>query len=264
MIVDCHAHLDMSQFDPDRGEVIQRARDAGLEMLLTIGTGQPGSTSIQQTLDLARKHDFIFAGIGVHPHDARLADEAYLLELEALTYRPKVVLWGEIGLDYHYNNSPREIQMEVFRWQLRAALRRGLPVAFHVRDAWSDFTRIIREEWNGRTPGGILHSFTGDRDQALEGVALGFLVSFSGIVTFKTAGTIREAAKVLPLDRVLVETDSPYLAPAPHRGQRNEPAFVIDVARSLAETLGIGFEELVQRATGNIRRLLGLPRAAGQ
>ncbi len=264
MIADSHAHLDMPRFDLDREEVIQRARDAGLELLITIGTCKPGDPSARQTLDLASKHDFIYAGLGVHPHDARLVDEAYLHALESLTYESKVVLWGEIGLDYYYDNSPRETQIEVFRWQLRAAMRRQLPVAIHARDAWEDLVRILREEWSGSAPGGILHSFCGNRDQALEGVSLGFLISFSGIVTFKTADAIRDAAKAVPVDHILVETDCPYLAPSPHRGKRNEPAYVVDVARSLAGTLGMPYDLLARQSTRNIRRLVGLESHSGQ
>lgn len=264
MIVDTHAHLDMKQFDGDRDGVINRARDAGLDLIVTIGTGKPGSPSIRQALDLAEKYDFIYAGLGVHPHDAQLADEAYLHTLEEQMDHPKVIFWGEIGLDYYYDNSPRKRQVEAFRWQLRAALRRRLPVAIHVRDAWFDLVRILREEWVGPTPGGILHSFTGGRDQALEGAELGFHISYSGIATFKSAAAIREAVRVTPADRILVETDSPYLAPVPHRGKRNEPAFVVDVARSVATTLEIGFEELAGRTTRNFRRLAGLDEPANR
>ncbi len=258
MIVDSHAHLDMPDFDADRGDVIRRARDVGLELLVTIGTGQPTGSSIDRTLELAEKHDFIFAGIGVHPHDARLPDEDYWCRLERLAEHPKVVLWGEIGLDYYYDHSPRDIQREVFRRQLRLARRRGLPVAIHCRDAWPDLVHILWDEWAGAHPGGILHSFTGDKVQALEGVSLGFLISFSGIVTFKNATTLREAASALSADRVLVETDCPYLAPVPHRGRRNEPAFVTDVARGLAAAMGVEYKALARQTSLNFRRLTGL------
>ncbi len=263
MIADTHAHLDTSRFDSDREEVIARARDAGLELVINIGTGKPDDPSVPQTLNLAQKHDFIYAALGVHPHDAQLVDESYLRTLESLTRNPKVVLWGEIGLDYYYDNSPRATQLEVLRWQLRAAIRRQLPVVIHVRDAWQDLVRVLREEWSGNTPGGILHSFSGSREQALEGVSLGFLISFSGIVTFKSAERIREAARAVPIECLLVETDCPYLTPPPHRGKRNEPAFVVDVARSLAGTLGVPYEELARQSTRNIRRLIGLEPCAG-
>ena len=255
MIVDSHAHLDMPRFDPDRGDVIRRARDAGLHFVVTIGTASPEHDSVGKTLRLVDEHDFLYAGLGVHPHDARLADDGLLETLEDQMRHPKVILWGEIGLDYYYDNSPRDKQIEVFRRQLRSARRLGLPVSIHCRDAWPDLVRILREEWNGDTPGGILHSFSGDRNQALEGAALGFLISFSGMVTFKGATAIREAASHLSLDQVLVETDSPYLAPVPHRGKRNEPALVVDVARGLAEAMGVPYEELALQTSRNISRL---------
>ncbi len=258
MVADSHAHLDMPRFDDDRDEVIVRARDAGLEMIVTIGTGSPEHGSIAKTIDLAERHEFIYCGIGVHPHDARLVDESFLLGLEEKSRHPKVILWGEIGLDYYYDNSPRDRQIEVFRWQLQAARRRGLPVSIHCRDAWADLVRILREERTPNFPGGILHSFAGGPDQALEGVSLGFLISFSGMITFKSADSVRDAAAALSPDDVLVETDCPYLAPVPHRGKRNEPAFVVEVARKLAETMGIEFAELAHRTTRNLQRLVGM------
>lgn len=258
MIVDSHAHLDMNEFDADREEVLRRARDAGLELLVSIGTGRPDTAGVEKTLELAERQDFVYAGIGVHPHDARLPDSAYWKKLDRLAEHPKVVLWGEIGLDYYYDHSPREIQKEAFRRQLQMARDHRLPVAIHCRDAWPDLVSILRDEWTGDNPGGILHSFTGDAAQAREGFSLGFLISFSGIVTFKKAETLREAARSLPLDRILVETDCPYLAPVPHRGKRNEPAYVIDVGRSLAQTIEVEFEELARRTTMNFRRLTRL------
>jgi TatD DNase family protein len=258
MIVDSHAHLEMSQFDADRADVIRRAQDAGLELVIAVGTGNPETRSIERTLALAENHDFIYAAVGVHPHDARLADSAYWEELERWVEHPKVVLLGEIGLDYYYDNSPRETQREAFRRQLRMARERRLPIAVHCRDAWPDLAAILREEWGAGHPGGILHSFTGDREQALEGAAMGFLISFSGIVTFKKADELREVARALSLDQILVETDCPYLAPVPHRGKRNEPAFVVDVARCLAATRRMDFEELARKTSQNLRRLTGL------
>jgi TatD DNase family protein len=258
VIIDSHAHLDMPQFDADRDAVIRRARDAGLQMLLTIATANPEGSSIEETLDLIEKHDFLYAGIGVHPHDARTADDAYWRRMERWVEHPKVVLWGEIGLDYYYDLSPREVQCAAFRRQIQMARSLQLPVSIHCRDAWPDLIQILRREWAGEERGGILHSFTGNREQAVECAGMGFMVSFSGIVTFKNAESLRDAARALPLDKILVETDSPYLAPVPHRGKRNEPAFVVDVARSLAQTKGVEFEELVRRTTSNILRLLRL------
>lgn len=257
MIVDSHAHLDMPQFDSDRHDVIQRARDAGVDVIIAIGTGTPQGTSIDKTLAIAEEYDCIWVGIGVSPHDARLADDPYLEKLEAWAEHPKVVLWGEIGLDYYHDLSPRDIQREVLRRQLRIARRRNLPVALHCRDAWQDLISILREECLGAVTGGVLHSFTGTRDQAAEGAALGFLISFSGIVTFKNAIALREAAQAVAPSQMLVETDCPYLAPVPHRGKRNEPAYVLDTARALARIKGIDFELLARETSANVRRLLG-------
>jgi TatD DNase family protein len=247
----------MPQFDADRGKVLQRARDAGLGMILSIATGSPDGTSIEATLELAENHDFIYAAIGVHPHDASKADDGYWKRMERWAEHPKVVLWGEIGLDYYYDLSPRSVQRHVFRKQLQMARGLGFPVAIHCRDAWADMIQLVSEECRGDHPGGVFHSFTGDRDQALLCAARGFLVSFSGIVTFKNAEPLRDAARALSLDEILVETDSPYLAPVPHRGKRNEPAFVVDVARSLALTIGVGPDELARRTTANVLRLIG-------
>ncbi len=264
MIVDSHAHLEMTEFDADREEVIRRAQNAGVELLVSIGTGRPDTAAVEKTLNLAEQYDFIHAGIGVHPHDARFPDSAYWKKLEQLAEHPKVILWGEIGLDYYYDHSPREIQREAFCRQLRIAREHRLPIAVHCRDAWPDLVSILGDGWAGDNPGGILHSFTGDASQAREGVSLGLMISFSGIVTFKKAETLREAARSLPLDRILVETDCPYLAPAPHRGRRNEPAYVLDVGRSLAQTIGVDFEELARRTTMNFRRLTGLDSSEPQ
>ncbi len=258
MIIDSHAHLDMPQFDADRDAVLRRAQDAGLTMILSIGTGNPGTLSIEKTLELADKYPFIYAGIGVHPHDARTANAAYWKRMERWADHPKVKCWGEIGLDYHYDLSPRETQREVFRRQLQTARQLHLPVSIHCRDAWTDLLKILSEEWKEGVRGGIFHSFTGDAATARECRSRGFLISFSGMVTFKNAEPIRAAARALPLDRILVETDSPYLAPVPHRGKRNEPAFVVDVARDLARTLGIEYEVLARQTTANVLRLLGL------
>ncbi len=238
MIADSHAHLDMPQFDADRDDVVRRARAAGVELILTIGTASPDDRSIETTLELAEAYDFVHAGVGVHPHDARLADEALWQRMERWSRHPKVVLWGEIGLDYYYDHSPRDAQLEVFRRQLRLAADRGIPVSLHCRDAWPDLVETLRQEWRHASRSGILHSFTGTGEQARECADMGFLISFSGMVTFKNAGALRAAARTIPLDRLLVETDSPYLAPVPHRGRRNEPAFVIDVARGLSRCWG--------------------------
>jgi len=256
-LVDTHAHLEMGQFDADRGEVINRALAAGVERIIAIGTGKPGENSVERTLLLAEQYDCVLAGLGVHPHDARHLDEAYWSRIEAWLGHPRVVLWGEIGLDYYYDNSPREIQREVFARQLRGARERRIPIAIHCRDAWPDMMAILEREWRGDTPGGMLHSFTGSRKEALRCADLGFLVSFSGIVTFKSASGLRDAARALPPECILIETDSPYLAPVPHRGRRNEPSFVAEIARSLAATRRMEVEDLARTTSANARRLLG-------
>jgi len=262
MIIDSHAHLDMPQFDADRADVISRAGDNGLDLIITVGTGNPSESSIEKTLDLVEKYPLLSAAIGVHPHDARLVDDPYWEKMESWALNRKVVIWGEIGLDYYYDLSPRQMQRDVFRKQLQIARRLRLPISVHCRDAWSEMIVILKEERHEEAPGGILHSFTGSPAQALEGLTLGFLLSFSGMITFKNAERIREAAKVVPLDRILVETDAPYLAPVPHRGKRNEPLFVCDVARSLAQLKEIEFDEFARRTSDNLRRLIGgnIPR----
>lgn len=260
MLIDSHAHLDMPQFDNDRHDVIQRARDAGVEFIVAIGTGTPEGSSIEKTLELAERYEFIWAGIGVSPHDARLADERYLEKLEACAEHPKVVLWGEIGLDYYHDLSPRDAQRDVLRRQLRIAQRRGLPVALHCRDAWPDLMRILHEEYSGADRRGLFHSFTGTPEQALAGAEIGFRISFSGIATFKNAGEIREASRVLDPTRILVETDCPYLAPVPHRGKRCEPAFVMDTARILSQVRGTDLDVFSRQTSDNVRALLQIPK----
>jgi TatD DNase family protein len=257
-LIDSHAHLDMHQFDEDRNEVLARAAAAGVFLVVTIGTGSPDANSLEHTLGLADIHPAVFAGVGVHPHDARLLTADYWEKLVACFENPKVRLWGEIGLDYYYDFSPREAQREVFVRQLRAARERRVPVAIHCRDAWDDLIGILRQEWRGDTPRGIMHSFTGTQDAARECLDAGFMLSFSGMVSFRKADTLRDLVRLVPADALLVETDSPYLAPVPHRGRRNEPAWVVDVARSVAEARGENFESLAQFTTLNALRLLHL------
>jgi TatD DNase family protein len=258
MLLDSHAHLDMSQFDRDREEVIQRAFDAGVQWILTIATATPDRASLQASVELVESYPSLYAGMGVHPHDAKCADDELFRTLGAWVQHPKVVLWGEIGLDFYYDLSPREVQKQVFRTQLRLARLAGLPVSIHCRDAWPELIEILREEQLAGALRGILHSFTGSPEQALECVSLGFMISFSGIVTFKNAMDLREAARIIPLSSILVETDCPYLAPAPHRGERNEPAFVADIARCLAKIRGVPLEDLSQQILQNFQNITGV------
>jgi TatD DNase family protein len=257
MIVDSHAHLDMPQFDADRHEVVQRAWDAGVERIIAISSGAPHSASIQLTLELAERYDFVWAGIGVSPHDARLADQAWLDQLEVWAEHRKVAIWGEIGLDYFHDLSPRDVQRDMLRCQLHIARRRRLPVSLHCRDAWEDLFAILRAECPEELRGAVLHSFTGTRAQALEAAALGFYVSFSGIVTFRNAAALQDAARALPLEQILVESDCPYLAPVPHRGKRNEPAFVLETGRALARIREQDFALLARETSANACRFLG-------
>ncbi len=260
MLIDSHAHLDAPQFDADREEVIRRASDAGLEMVLTIGTGDREGRSVEAAVRLADRHSLVYTGIGVHPHDAKEADDACLGRLENLATHPKVVLWGEIGLDYYYDHSPRDVQREVFRLQLVMAARLDLPVAVHCRDAWEDTMAILREAKGGAPLRGVMHSFTGSGEQALECSRMGFMISFSGMVTFKNARPLRDTVRSLPLQSILVETDCPYLAPVPYRGKRNEPAFVSEVAREVARCRGMEQEFVAAATSDNARRLLQVAR----
>jgi TatD DNase family protein len=255
-LVDSHCHLDDQQFDPDREQVIERALAAGVERMMAIGTGG-GPPDLEAGLRLARQYPFMDATVGVHPHGAAKASPETLVALEALLAEDKVLAVGEIGLDYHYNFSPQEVQREIFIQQLQLAGRAGKPVVIHTREAWEDTLRLIREHFpNGR---GILHCFTGTPDQAREVLDLGFHLSFGGVVTFPKADAVRESARLAPEDRILVETDAPYLAPVPNRGKRNEPAFVVETVRRLAEVRGVAPERIAEVTTANFERLLFAP-----
>lgn len=253
-LTDSHCHLDGPDFDVDREAVIQRAFDAGVDCLMAIGTGN-GPPDLEAAIRLADKYSAIYATVGVHPHDAGKATDATLSQLETLLKHRKVVLLGEIGLDYHYNFSPPERQQRVFADQLQLARRTGFPIAIHTREAWDDTFRLLEEHWRTAPQGGIMHCFTGGPEEARRSVAMGFSISFAGIVTFPKATAIHQAARETPLDRILIETDSPYLAPVPHRGKRNEPAYVAHVARRLAELRGEDYTTIVRATSENYRRL---------
>lgn len=256
MFVDSHAHIDGPEYDDDRDEVIARADESGVRTILNVGTGDPHSDAFARAVQLAKDHENIYAAIGVHPHDARLYDDAAEAKInELMSQSSKVIAWGEIGLDYHYDNSPREIQREVFRRQLQAANARGLPVVIHTREADADTIEILQE---GQPRAGIMHCFSGSLELALGAMELGFYISFSGNITFKKAADLRGIAAEIPLERLLVETDCPYLTPVPFRGKRNEPARVVDVARGLAEVRGISLEEIGQVTSRNFATLFGL------
>lgn len=254
-LVDSHCHLDDEKFDADRDATIERARAAGVERLMAIGTGD-GPPDLEAALRLARRHEFIYATIGVHPHDAAKATEETFERLADLAGETKVLAIGEIGLDYHYEFSPRDVQRRVFARQLELAAAARKPIVIHTREAWEDTLALVRE--HGLPFGGIMHCFTGGPKEAEEALCLGFHLSFGGILTFPKADEPREAARRTPEDRLLVETDCPYLAPIPHRGKRNEPAFLVETARRLAEVRATSPENIASLTTQNFKRLFKL------
>jgi TatD DNase family protein len=250
-LVDSHCHLDDSKYDEDREQAIERARDAGVELLLAIGTGN-GPPDLEAAIRLADRYPFFYASIGVHPHDASKADEETFTRLGALAAHPKVVAVGEIGLDYHYDLSPREVQRAVFARQLALAAETGKPIVIHTREAWDDTLAALPA---ALPHGGIMHCFTGDAAQARQALDRGFHLAFGGVLTFPKAEPVRDAARLTPDDRLLVETDCPYLAPIPHRGKRNEPAFMVETVRRLAEVRGATVEHIAEVTTRNFRNL---------
>jgi TatD DNase family protein len=256
MFIDSHAHLDGRRFDDDREQVIVRAREAGLQTIVAIGNGD-GPEQVDCGIRLAEKYEFIYATLGIHPHEAKLADDAAYRNMERLAKHPKVIAWGEIGLDYFYEHSPRDVQKEVFARQMELAAAAKLPIVIHCRpsegsdDAWKDCLSLMREHWAAKGLGGILHCFTGNWPQAKSALDMAFMISFAGNVTFPKAQQIRDAAVQVPMDRMLIETDSPYLAPVPHRGKRNEPAFVKETARKLGELRGMTTEEVGEQTSRN-------------
>lgn len=262
MFVDSHSHIDSQEFDDDRAEVLRRARAAGIETVVVIGTGDPHGGNFERAVRMAESYadasdemPALFATVGVHPHDARLYDEAAEAKLVGLVNENKrVIAWGEIGLDYHYDNSPREIQKEVFIRQLRLAREVNLPVIIHTREAEADTAALLEAECAGSERAGVMHCFSGDVAFAEKMLELGFMISFAGNVTFRKAESLREAVKIVPLERMLIETDAPYLAPVPLRGRRNEPANVVETARLIAELRGVTIEEIGTVTTANFRR----------
>ncbi len=261
MFTDSHAHIDGEEFDADRDEVVARARGAGVRAILNVGTGDPHGGNFERAVAVAEKYEGVYAAVGVHPHDAKLYDEtAERLLLEFVRSR-RVVALGEIGLDYHYDNSPREVQREVFVRQLRLARAERLPVIIHSRDADAETLEILRAEYAGAVRGGVMHCFGGGPALAEGALGLGFHISFAGNVTFKKADALREVARTVPAERLLIETDCPYLAPVPHRGRRNEPAHVVETARFLAGLRGVSPEEFGRATSENFSRLFGVGRA---
>lgn len=255
MFIDSHAHIDGPEFDADREAVIERARAAGVSLILNVGTGDPHSGALERAVELGKKNQSIYTAIGTHPHDARLYDDGAEARIKGLLDNDHVIGWGEIGLDFHYDNSPRDVQVAVFRRQLRAARESNLPVVIHTREAESETIEALQSEYAGAKRSGVFHCFSGSIDLARRAIEFGFMVSFSGIVTFKKANELREAAKEVPLDQLLIETDCPYLAPTPFRGKRNEPAYVVEVARCLAGIHGLAIDEIGRITSENFSRL---------
>jgi TatD DNase family protein len=270
MLVDSHCHLEGAKFDADRQAVLDRASAAGVAALLAVGNGTgPGTFDCGIRIaggDYGPVAPRIYTSVGIHPHEAKLADDAALAELVRLAAHPKVVAWGEIGLDYWYDFSPREVQRAVFVRQMELARAARKPIIIHCRDAkaggdaWSDALRLLRLNWAGAGLGGILHCFTGTLEQMQAGLDLGFLISFAGNLTFPAAEAIRTAACQVPLDQMLIETDSPYLAPIPHRGRRNEPAWVAEVAACIGQLRSRPAEEIGTLASDNFHRFFHLAR----
>jgi TatD DNase family protein len=252
MLIDTHTHLDDARYDGDRDAMIDRARQAGVERFVTIGCDLATSRA---AVALADQHRFVYASIGVHPHEVKHISEGWYDEFRRLARNNKVVAYGEIGLDYHYNHSSPKDQRERFREQIQLARELHLPIIIHTREAQDDTITILKEE-KAAEVGGVFHCFSGDAWLAKDALEMGFYLSFSGILTFQNATMLRDIAKHTPLDRLLVETDCPYLTPVPHRGKRNEPAYVAHVAKQLAAIHPeLSPEEIEQHTTENAKRL---------
>lgn len=254
MMVDSHCHLDGKVFDSDRDEVIQRAIDAGVERMLAIGTGD-GPPDLEAATRLADKYSVFLATVGVHPHEAAKYDDSISARLRELLRHPKVVALGEIGLDYHYDFSPRDVQKRVFIEQMAIAREARVPIVIHTREAWDDTFALLEEHWKPTGLGGIMHCFTGSPAEVKRTLALGFHLAFGGVVTYPKAVEVHESARITPLDRLLLETDAPYLAPVSRRGKRNEPSYLVETARRIAELRASTLEEIAQAATANFERL---------
>lgn len=254
MLIDSHAHLDMDDYKDDLESVIDRAFTGGIERIITIGIDLVSSV---KALELANRYDFLYSTVGFHPHEADNVSYAHLMELQALAKENKVVAWGEIGLDFFKNRSQREKQIEIFKAQLEIANNIDFPVIIHNRDADKEILEILNS-YKNFTHKGIIHCFSSDYKTALDFIDLGFHISIPGIVTFKNADKLKEVARRIPLDRLLVETDAPFLAPVPRRGKRNEPLFVIYTAKMIAELRGMEFEELAAVTTANCKNLFNI------
>ncbi len=251
IFIDSHCHIDGEQFDKDRDEIVERARAAGVKMMLTIGTGNPHNGEIDRAVKVAEQYENVFASVGVHPHDARTYDDKAENHLIELAKNEKVIAWGEIGLDFYYDHSPRDVQIAVFRRQIETARDLDLPIIIHSRDADDETVEILTETCSYEGFRGIMHCFGGTAEMAQDLMNIGFMISFAGNVTFKKAENLREAARVVPLEKLLIETDCPFLTPIPFRGKRNEPAFVVHTAQFLADLYDVELQILANRTTQN-------------
>ncbi|WP_054861441.1 MULTISPECIES: TatD family hydrolase [Gracilibacillus] len=254
MLFDTHVHLNVAQFEEDREEVIKRARDAGIEHMVIVGFD---NETIPKAIELAEEHDFIYAAVGWHPVDAIDMTEEDLLRIEQLANHPKVVAIGEMGLDYHWDKSPKDVQKEVFRKQIRLAKKVQLPIIIHNREATKDIIKILQEE-KANEVGGIMHCYNDSTDYLDACLAMNFYISLGGPVTFKNAKLPKEVAIAVPEDRLLIETDCPFLAPHPNRGKRNEPAYVRLVAEKIAELRGVDYDSICKITTENAKRFFGI------
>src|SRR5918999_1232977 len=253
MLIDSHAHIQGNEYANDVDAIIERAREAGVEKIIAVG-GAGDMSSNTAAIALTDSFPNIYATVGMHPHDAKDVGEGELRELRTLTSHPKVIAVGETGLAYYYNQSPHDVQRRVFAHFIHMARDTGLPLVVHERDAAKDAAEVLRTEGAAKLRG-VIHCFTGNYEAACDYLNLGFYLSFTGIITFKNAQALREVVRKVPLERMLVETDSPYLTPVPHRGKRNDPAYVRFVAETIAEIKGMALEEVAQSTTRNVQDL---------
>lgn len=256
MLIDSHAHIQGNEYDGEVEAVIERARGVGVEKIIAVG-GAGDMSSNTDAIALADSFHAVYATVGMHPHDAKDVGIEELETLRGLTTHPKVVAVGETGLDYYYNHSSHELQEQVFSSFIHMACETGLPIVVHERDAAEKAAELLRQEGNGKLCG-VIHCFTGNYQAARAYLDLGFYLSFTGIITFKNAEPLRAVVRQIPLDRILVETDAPYLTPVPHRGKRNEPAYVRFVAETVAKVRGISLEEVASITTANTQKLFSL------
>ncbi len=254
MFFDSHAHLDDLKYDDDRQVMLTRAKESGISYIVNVGYDVPSS---KRSIALSEKYNFIYAAVGIHPHDAAAEGAGGLEEIRRLSAHPKVVAIGEMGLDYYRDLSPRDVQQEMFRKQIRLAIDLNKPIIVHDRDAHGEVMKILKDE-EAEKVGGVLHCFSGSLEMARECLEMGFYISIAGPVTFNNAKRLQEIVKAIPLDKLLIETDAPYLTPEPNRGKRNESAFVVYVAQKISELKGLPIEDIAQAATSNAKMLFGI------